>query len=369
MNIRFSNYTGKYKIVSLALDTSAKEELTNRKLPLIFIEDGKIIKLFPEGQILSTDLLSLAQILTYNNYDVFEIWENGTLHRKYNDKSNDNYFFITGKCNSNCLMCPSPDASRKNAPDTNIDDLIELASHIPADAPHLTITGGEPFMVGERLFSFIAYLKEKFEHTEFLFLTNGRIFSVESYWKQFQECAPANSIVAVPIHGSCPEVHDRITCTPCSFRQSIRGIKALLNVGIRVEIRLVVSKLNIDDFSNIATLILRELKGIEYVSIIAMEMTGSARVNHTRVWVPYKTAFGSIKNAIRLLVESGVDVKLYNFPLCTVERGYWTLCEKSISPSKVRYSETCELCKHKEDCGGMFSGTLQFEKDELEAIL
>ena len=155
------------------------------------------------------------------------------MHRKYNDKSNDNYFYITGKCNSNCLMCPSPDAARKNAPDANIFDLIDLARHIPVDTPHLTITGGEPFMVGEKIFPFISFLKEKFAHTEFLFLTNGRIFAVEKYWRKFKECAPSNSIVAIPVHGSYPEIHDQITRADNSFRQTVQGVKALLKSGIR----------------------------------------------------------------------------------------------------------------------------------------
>ena len=30
------------------------------------------------------------------------------------DSSLDNYFFVTSKCNSNCVMCPSPDLFRKS---------------------------------------------------------------------------------------------------------------------------------------------------------------------------------------------------------------------------------------------------------------
>ena len=145
--------------------------------------------------------------------------------------------------------------------------------------------------------------------------------------------------------------------------------RILLKSGIRVERRLVVSQLNINDFTNIARFILRELKGIDYVSIIGMEMTGNARVNQNQVWIPYRKAFSSIKAAVYMLVENGMDVKLYNFPLCTVERSFWTLCERSISPNKVRFAEVCNSCKHREDCGGVFAGTMQLEIDELEAIL
>ena len=45
------------------------------------------------------------------------------------------------------------------------------------------------------------------------------------------------------------------------------------------------------------------------------------------------------------------------------------ISEKSISPNKVRYSETCEGCNYKQSCGGVFAGTINIERDELKAII
>ena len=98
-------------------------------------------------------------------------------------------------------------------------------------------------------------------------------------------------------------------------------------------------------------------------------MTGTARKNLEEVWIPYRKSFFYIANAIRLLVENGIDVKLYNFPLCTVDKSFWTLCEKSISDNKVRFAEECYSCKYKGACSGIFAGTLQLERDELRPIL
>lgn len=82
-----------------------------------------------------------------------------------------------------------------------------------------------------------------------------------------------------------------------------------------------------------------ELSGVDYVSIMAMEMTGNARVNQDKVWISYVDAALVAEDAALVLIENGIDVKLYNFPLCTVKNEFWTLCEKSISPDKVRYAE------------------------------
>lgn len=370
MNLKFPNYQLGYKIVSLALDQYARDEILNEGLPLVYSDEGKgQILLLPENIVLSCNILDVQKIKEYHNYDVFEIWDNGVFVRKFEDQSNDNYFFITGKCNSNCIMCPSSEYSRRHSETSDLADLLELARHIPSDVRHLTITGGEPFLMGDQIFPFLHYLKDKFTETEFLFLTNGRIFAIEKYFQQFCTSIPCNSIVAIPVHGSCPEIHDSITRTAGSFQQTKIGIKHLLKKNIPVEIRLVVSKMNVHDFYNIAQFIIKEFKGIEYVSVIAMEMTGTARINLDKVWISYRESFSRISSAVRMLIENGIDVKLYNFPLCTVDKPFWTLCKKSISDDKVRFAEECDSCKYKKACSGVFTGTLQLERDELRPIL
>ena len=204
--------------------------------------------------------------------------------------------------------------------------------------------------------------------TEFLFLTNGRVFALDKYVDLLTETIPQNALMAIPLHGSCPEIHDGITQSKGSFAQTMRGLANLLDAGVPIEIRLVVNRLNIDDFDDIAELILTKLKGIEYVSVIAMEMTGSAHTNEKEVWIPYKESFALLRRPLRKLLEGGIDVKLYNYPLCTVEKSFWALCEKSISPSKVRFGKVCGQCKYLSSCSGVFAGTLKLEESELEVL-
>lgn len=368
MKPKFINYDDKYRIVSIALDQQTKTDLMDDDIDFLYVTESNIL-LLPKGIKLKLNIEISLLMKNVNNYDVYEIWPNGTLRKIYDETSIDNYFYVTGKCNSNCIMCPSADYSRKNASEANINSLIEIAKHIPTYTNHLTITGGEPFMAGKEIFEFFSFLRDKFETTEFLILTNGRIFAVEEYARLLWESIPQKCIVAIPIHGSCEYIHDAITRTEGSFKQTIVGIKRLLALKIRVELRLVVNNLNIDDFSTLAELIIKELPTVQYISIMAMEMTGNAFLNREQVWIPYRKAFLAIEEAIKKLIENEIDVKLYNFPLCTVKKEYWTLCEKSISPDKVRYSEVCDNCLYKKACGGVFAGTFLLEQDELEAII
>lgn len=369
MIVRIEDYHGRYRIVSLAFDQSTKEDLLKDDIDFIYIAKDDI-RIYPENIIISEDKQVIDKLLHYaHNYDVYGLWEDGKLSEYYNDSSLDNHFFVTAKCNSNCIMCPSPDISRQKGGSTSVDTLIEIAKHIPTDTPHLTITGGEPFMIGNGIFRFFEFLRNKFECTEFLLLTNGRIFAIESYVQKFIETMPENNIVAIPIHGSHAVIHDAITQVEGSFEQTLKGVKKLLKSGIRIELRIVVNKMNANDIYNIAKLISDEMSDIEYVSIMAMEMTGSARVNQDKVWISYRKAAMVIEEAVLLLLENEIDVKLYNFPLCAVKREFWTLCEKSISPDKVRYAEICDVCKMKKSCGGVFAGTISIEEGELKAVL
>ena len=64
----------------------------------------------------------------------------------------DNALFITNRCNSNCIMCPVSSIVRKKSGIARIEELLQIVKQIPSDAEHLTITGGEPFLLKKDLF-------------------------------------------------------------------------------------------------------------------------------------------------------------------------------------------------------------------------
>ena len=368
MRLKFLNYHSGNRIVSIAHDEETKADLTESRLHFIFVKES-CLKLYPDDVELYTNEISGEQLRSSHNYDVLEIWNDGQAEWRYDKTASDHTFFITGSCNSNCIICPEPEYTRKNSGRANIPNLIEIARHIPVSVNHVTITGGEPFMAGEELFEFLQFLRNKFKHTEFQILTNGRIFALDKYVQMACRNVPVCTTFGIPIHGSNPTTHDMITQAKNSYAQTIAGVKNLLAAGMRVELRIVVTKLNIDEFADISDLIIREFSHADHICVMAPEMTGNAHVNREAVWVPYSEAFSRISGSVTRLVKSGVDVRLYNFPLCAVNEDFWMLCAKSISAGKIRYAECCDNCKYRRSCGGVFSGSLRLEKDDLKPIL
>lgn len=230
---------------------------------------------------------------------------------------------------------------------------------------HITITGGEPFLIGKSIFDLLYFLRENLPNTSYLLLTNGRIFSNKEYLNLFKQTCPRTLKLGIPIHGYNSETHDCITQAKGSFIQTFNGLLNLLSIGAKIELRIVVSKLNANFITDIAKLITENFLGVGCVKFIGLEMTGNAAKNKNRVWISYPDSFRASKEAIDLLIGAGIDVGLYNFPLCAVDKKYRSLCEKSISDYKIRYVEQCEKCYQKDACGGMFAGTVRHSKDDI----
>ena len=304
-----------------------------------------------------------------NEFDVVEFYTDDQFHIVYEDCPDGATLFVTNQCNSNCIMCPCSVPSRQRHNTISVSRLCDYLEYMPTDIRHLVITGGEPTLIREGMFPILQKIRTHFEDfTQTLILTNGRSFSSQWYLAQFMENIPQNFSFGIPLYGYSAETHDPITQTPGSFAQTVYGLKGLLAYGCDIELRIVVSKLNLAYMDQLASFIASELREINRVNIMATEMMGAAARNRAQVWIDYSESFNASKQAIQTLMAAGVDVSLYNFPLCKVDPGYWALCAKSISSYKIRYYESCQECDVRELCGGVFRSTLALEKMELTPI-
>ena len=367
MRVSVPPYSKEYSVVSLALTNEAHTDLLEEGASHWFLNGDNLV-IFPDQISVAMDDSAKELLTECADYDAFEVYPDGTATRCYDSQSDDVVFYITGKCNSNCIMCPMAERIRRESEAADIDRMIMIARQVPENVEHITVTGGEPFLAGGDLFRLFDFFKSKFARTEFLILTNGRALAIPAYRDQLINTLPDNSILGIPIHGASPESHDRITQSPGSFRQTMVGLRAVQEKGLRTELRIVVNQWNCNELTRMAEMIERELPRVERVCIMAMEMTGAAFVNKRKIWIPYRQAFECLKPAADKLIEAGIDVRLYNFPLCTVAPSYWTVCHKSISPEKIKYSDCCTACSVKDACGGVFAGTFLMVRNELMPV-
>ena len=299
---------------------------------------------------------------TLQSGSIVSINDMGIIFVAYTPTEDDATIFVTGHCNSNCVMCPSSDMERKNGDGMSEDWMREYLSLLPDSLGHITITGGEPTLRTDHFFEIVDRIADQFPDTESLLLTNGRSFAAQKFVMRLASHCPQYLRVAIPIHGHTPNLHDSITQVSGSFNQTCLGIRNLLHNKISVELRVVVSKLNLQVLPEIASFIAANFPSVTVVNFIGLETRGSCAKNYDLVFCEYKDSAPLIISAIKILTQNGIDAAIYNYPLCYVERGYWSICKKSISPDKVRFLPECEMCEARSACGGFFSTTLSMSK-------
>jgi sulfatase maturation enzyme AslB (radical SAM superfamily) len=102
--------------------------------------------------------------------------DSATVRSLYRPYEQHHHLFVTERCNSNCLMCSQPPKDRDDV-ETLMARNRELITLIKPHPAYLTITGGEPTLLGESLFGLIEQLKHSMPNTELHVLTNGRTFA------------------------------------------------------------------------------------------------------------------------------------------------------------------------------------------------
>lgn len=364
-----SQYHGNYRIFTVVTSKEQAAELLCSGLSSgLLCEDS--LTILPENIVIPFSEVEKQRMSNIHAFDVLDINTNGILYRWYSSMDGDAGIATTSACNSNCIMCPAGDNERRHRSHLTVEQLDTVIRHMPKDLYYFTITGGEPTLIGEDNFiHVINTVKKELPNTKVLLLTNGRTLGDRTFMEKFLHNKPNILRVAIPLHGSKAEKHDYITRAPGGFNQTLRAIKALLKAKVELELRIVVSKLNKDDITSIAQYIVNHFPSVTVVNFVGLEMRGNCVANATEVLISYEEAFQVSKDAINLLVRNGIDVGLYNFPYCMIDKHYRPIAQKSISAYKSVFYPECEVCELRNACCGIFKATMNYYKPIVHPIV
>lgn len=291
--------------------------------------------------------------------DVLNVYK-GVVNTLFEVESDDCTLFVMNKCNSNCIMCPEAESQRKQDLNISIDSILEQIRYLPSNARHITITGGEPFLLGPNIKCVFDGLIDRFGKNSYQLLTNGRAFCDKTICNTLEVIKDKGLYVCIPIYGPNADIHDSMTRAEGSFKQTCVGIQNLINMGVIIELRIVVTKINYLELSSLAKFIVNNFNKVGSIKVMAMEMLGNAAVNAENVWIEYECAANAATEAVDILVKAGLNVELYNFPLCMVNKKYWSVTKRSITENKVVYYDECANCSVKKICSGIFDGTKRY---------
>jgi len=310
--------------------------------------------------------ISSKDSLSLNDGDCISILNDGTISVLWSQASNSNSILLTEACNCNCLMCPQPPKKHSDeilATNRKVISLIKPKSDQP-----ICITGGEPTLFKDAFFETLDLLKIHHKSNHFVLLTNGKTFSDFNFTKEFIRRKPNNFITCVSLHSDIDEIHDEIAGVEGSFYKTIKGLYNLARFREKIEIRIVVNKINFDHLERLALFIYRNFPFVYHCAFMGQEIIGMARTNYEKIWIdPYEYR-NELSNATRMLSRADVNTSIYNIPLCLLNKDCWHYARQSISDWKNIYLSACDSCDLKDRCAGVFSTSGFYNSKNISPI-
>ncbi len=280
--------------------------------------------------------------------------------------SNDNALFITSQCNNRCIMCCQPPLQRNDL-GGYFKKNMALIDSAPQELRSLGITGGEPTLLGDRLFELIRQIRTKLPDTEIHLLTNGRAFADKDYARKLAECGTEKILIGIPLHSDYAGDHDTITQIKNSFEETMLGLYHLGRYDFGIELRVVVTRMNYRRLPKLSNFIYRNLPFVEYISLMGLEYTGYTIKNRDAVWIDPLDYSMELTQAVLDLDDWCMDVSIFNLPHCVLPKILWPYARRSISDWKTKYMDICQECIERSECCGLFA-TSKMQSRGIKAI-
>lgn len=302
-----------------------------------------------EGDVPQLYALSVEEALAAG--DAIRVQPSGQINVLYRRGANANSLFVTERCNSLCLMCSQP--PRQVDDGWRAEELMDLLPLIDSTLDVLGVTGGEPTILGPLLQKLLAGARHHLPATHIHVLTNGRLFAEPTFVDAFKGVR-GHVTWAVPLYADVARVHDEIVQAPSAFAETMNGLHNLAERGHLVEIRTVLHALSLPRITKWADFVHRNLPFARHVALMGLEPMGLARGNASLLENDPSLLSAKIAPAVGLLHQAGMNVSIYNIPLCALQPGLWPYARKSISDWKNEYASACASCAIQQDCCGFF---------------
>jgi His-Xaa-Ser system radical SAM maturase HxsC len=271
----------------------------------------------------------------------------------YRRDSPHNALLVTERCNNFCLMCSQPP---KEIDDSYIiNDILRMIPLMSTETGAITITGGEPTLLGQSLITIVKTAEKHLPATALYILSNGRAFKEWDFAMALATGGHHDLTICIPVYSDISSIHDYVVQADGAFDDTIRGILNLKSVGVKVEIRVVIHKGTYQRLPDLARFIRRNLVFCDHIALMGLEMTGFTKINLDKLWIDPKDYQPQLREAVELLAQARMAVSIYNHQLCVLDPSLSHFSRKSISDWKNEYMPECSGCARMSDCGGFFS--------------
>jgi len=314
-----------------------------------------------------------------------------TLSLSHKNNSNQGLLIMTGfSCNNNCIMCTTK-PKEKDYKDRNTKEILgDLKKGIGQGFREVEFTGGEP-TIRKDILLLIKYAKD-LGYKEIGISTNGRMLSYDNFTRDLVK----NGLnrINFSLYGDNAKLHNAITRTPKSFRQTIQGIQNIQEFPeVIIVVNTVVSRLNHKSIAKIGNLLLSlEINSFNILDFIP---DGYGKFFYKTLVVKMDDLSLALNN-LETILDKFDTVTFFDFPLCLFKPEirnnshtvFITAKGRSAATKQIGYKpkrlsrqegiyadihkeriKICENCKFYKECGGIWKDYLDLYNSQEVTIL
>ncbi|MEC7983822.1 MAG: radical SAM protein [Myxococcota bacterium] len=269
---------------------------------------------------------------------------------------------LTMACNERCPFCNVPmEAYQKLTPSQDEVD-IQLQRFIDSGEQTLTISGGEPTLLRKRLLRLIQ--RAKSAGIPIVELQSNAILIDSEYAQELKSAGLTSAFIS--LLSDLPSIHDELAGLNGAFERCVRGIRALIDQGIRVTLNPVIAKQSQSRIVQYLHFVHHTFPEIQAISLSAVQPHGRAKDNHN-LMPEYDRLAESVPKAIETAKSLGI--KLLNpycgLPICIGWTSQTEHCVELIEAEaggeqkpnilnrgNKSKGNPCQWCVYRTSCGG-----------------
>lgn len=299
--------------------------------------------------------------------DIIHINNKGEVSVLWELEARDNVLFLTESCNCNCIMCPQP-------PKKHDKFLIETANNVLdlikcRDIKSICITGGEPTLLGNAFIKILRRCTQEHPDAHIYILTNAKKFSDRDFARTVVENINNNVVFCISLHSEVDSLHDKIVGVRGSWEKTQNGIYNLAELGVQIEIRHVITKLNYMHLCSFAEHMYNYMPFCVHYAFMGLEVHGNAWKHVDDVYISPNIYKQYLKKAVLDMHRKGLPVSIYNIPLCLCDTQVHRFAKKSISGWKNIFLDQCDSCEAKDRCAGFFSTSSILPLEDIKPLI
>ncbi len=230
-------------------------------------------------------------------------------------------------CNNSCRFCVQ--AHKKHLGNLPTAEVKEKISKARANCEDIVFTGGE-VTIRPDLFDLVGYARD-IGYGIIQIQSNCRMLSNMGFTKKL--IASGANEFSPAVHGHNPNVHDFLTRSPGSFRQTIQAIKNLRLLDQKIITNSVVVKPNYKHLPEIAKLLVK--LGVDQFQFAFVHPIGNAHKYYDEMVPKMSLVAPYVHRGLQIGIDAGINVMAEGMPYCMMHGFEDYVSERFIPETKI----------------------------------